>query len=87
MEQRGFAEAFLPPGFGRNARLERIAALIDWSPVIAGSSDVASTSISPPSPTISAAPPGETRRRNTQQPRRTPNRHNRQAPKPTTQTR
>jgi transposase, IS5 family len=33
MEQRGFAESFLPAGFGRNARLERIAALIDWSPV------------------------------------------------------
>ncbi len=33
MEQRGFAEAFLPAGFGRNARLERIAALIDWAPV------------------------------------------------------
>lgn len=33
MEQRGFAEAFLPAGFGRNARLERIAGLIDWAPV------------------------------------------------------
>jgi IS5 family transposase len=33
MDQRGFAEAFLPAGFGRNARLERIAALIDWAPV------------------------------------------------------
>lgn len=33
MEQRGFAEAFLPAGFGRNARLERIAALIDWARV------------------------------------------------------
>lgn len=33
MEQRGFAEAFLPAGFGRNARLERIAALIDWAPI------------------------------------------------------
>jgi len=33
MSQRGFAEAFLPAGFGRNARLERIAALIDWAPV------------------------------------------------------
>lgn len=33
MDQRGFAEAFLPAGFGRNARLERIAALIDWTPV------------------------------------------------------
>ena len=31
--QGGFAEAFLPAGFGRNARLERIAALIDWAPV------------------------------------------------------
>lgn len=33
MEQRGFAESFLPAGFGRNARLERIARLIDWAPV------------------------------------------------------
>lgn len=33
MEQRGFAEAFLPAGFGRNARLERIAVLIDWTPI------------------------------------------------------
>jgi len=33
MEQRGFAEAFLPAGFGRNARLERIAALLDWGPI------------------------------------------------------
>lgn len=33
MDQRGFAEAFLPAGFGRNARLERIAGLIDWAPV------------------------------------------------------
>lgn len=33
MDQRGFAEAFLPAGFGRNARLERIASLIDWAPM------------------------------------------------------
>lgn len=33
MDQRGFAEAFLPAGFGRNARLERIALLIDWTPL------------------------------------------------------
>lgn len=33
MDQGGFAEAFLPAGFGRNARLERIASLIDWLPV------------------------------------------------------
>jgi transposase, IS5 family len=33
MDQRGFAEAFLPAGFGRNARLERIASLIDWAPL------------------------------------------------------
>lgn len=33
MDQRGFAESFLPAGFGRNARLERISGLIDWSPV------------------------------------------------------
>lgn len=30
-EQMGFAEALLAPGFGRNARLEKITALIDWS--------------------------------------------------------
>lgn len=33
MDQRGFAEAFLPAGFGRNARLERIGSLIDWVPI------------------------------------------------------
>ena len=33
MGQVGFAEAFLPAGFGRNARLERIAGLIDWTPL------------------------------------------------------
>jgi hypothetical protein len=33
MDQRGFVEAFLPTGFWRNARLERIAALIDWAPL------------------------------------------------------
>ncbi|MDJ0278190.1 transposase [Sphingomonas sp. 2R-10] len=33
MERHGFAEAFLPAGFGRNGRLERIASLIDWAPV------------------------------------------------------
>ncbi len=33
MDQRGFAEAFLPAGFGRNARLERIAELLDWMPI------------------------------------------------------
>lgn len=33
MDQRGFAEAFLPAGFGRNARLERIAGLLDWVPI------------------------------------------------------
>ncbi len=32
-KQMGFAEALLAPGFGRNARLERIAALIDWVPL------------------------------------------------------
>lgn len=32
-EQRSFADAFLGPGIGRNRRLERIAALIDWSAV------------------------------------------------------
>jgi transposase, IS5 family len=29
-DQIGFAEAFLSPGFGRNARLEQIDGLIDW---------------------------------------------------------
>ena len=31
--QASFIEAFLPSGFGRNARLERISGLIDWRPV------------------------------------------------------
>jgi len=31
--QGGFAEAFLPAGFGRNERLERISELIDWAAV------------------------------------------------------
>ena len=31
MSQQSFVDAFLPAGFGRNARLERIAGLIDWS--------------------------------------------------------
>lgn len=30
MRQAGFIEAFLPAGFGRNERLERISGLIDW---------------------------------------------------------
>ena len=30
-KQMGFAEAFVAPGFGRNARLEKITALIEWS--------------------------------------------------------
>jgi IS5 family transposase len=30
MQQTSFIEAFLPPGFGRNERLERISGLIDW---------------------------------------------------------
>lgn len=30
MSQPSFADALLPAGFGRNARLERIAGLIDW---------------------------------------------------------
>jgi IS5 family transposase len=33
MEQRGFAETFLPLSFGRNARLERIGAVLDWAPI------------------------------------------------------
>ena len=32
-KQLGLVESFLPAGFGRNARLEGIAALIDWVPV------------------------------------------------------
>lgn len=31
MSQQSFLDAFLPAGFGRNERLERIAGLIDWS--------------------------------------------------------
>lgn len=31
--QSSFVDAFLPAGFGRNARLERIAGLLDWSPI------------------------------------------------------
>ncbi|MGU3497149.1 IS5 family transposase [Xanthobacteraceae bacterium A53D] len=33
MSQSSFVDALLPAGFGRNARLERIAGLIDWAPV------------------------------------------------------
>lgn len=33
MTQASLVEAFLPAGFGRNARLERIAALLDWRPL------------------------------------------------------
>jgi transposase, IS5 family len=33
MAQDSFIDALLPAGFGRNARLDRIAALIDWAPV------------------------------------------------------
>lgn len=32
-KQMGFAEAFVAPGFGRNKRLEKITALIDWAPL------------------------------------------------------
>jgi IS5 family transposase len=32
-KQMGFAEAFVAAGFGRNARLEKITALIDWAPL------------------------------------------------------
>lgn len=32
-EQTSFIDAYLPAGFGRNARLERIAGLLDWSRV------------------------------------------------------
>jgi len=35
MRQVSFVDAFLAAGFGRNARLERIDALIDWQPVAA----------------------------------------------------
>src|SRR5579862_2512633 len=31
MTQGSFVEALLPPGFGRNEKLERIAGLIDWT--------------------------------------------------------
>lgn len=33
MDQVSFVDALLPAGFGRNARLERIAGLIDWAPI------------------------------------------------------
>jgi IS5 family transposase len=32
-KQMGFAEAFVAPGFGRNKRLEKITALIEWAPL------------------------------------------------------
>lgn len=31
--QMGFAEALLAPGFGRNKRLEKITALVEWAPL------------------------------------------------------
>lgn len=34
-DQASFLEAFLPAGFGRNARLERISELLDWSRIAA----------------------------------------------------
>jgi IS5 family transposase len=40
MTQASFIEALLPPGFGRNERLERIAGLIDWSRLEALASSV-----------------------------------------------
>jgi transposase, IS5 family len=30
MGQSSFVDALLPPGFGRNEKLERISGLIDW---------------------------------------------------------
>lgn len=33
MRQASLVEAFLPAGFGRNERLDRIAGLIDWAPL------------------------------------------------------
>ena len=33
MDQVSFVDALLPARFGRNARLERIAGLIDWAPI------------------------------------------------------
>jgi IS5 family transposase len=33
MNQASFIDAFLPAGFGRNERLERISGLIDWGPI------------------------------------------------------
>jgi IS5 family transposase len=35
MRQESFIDALLPPGFGRNDRLERIAGLIDWERISA----------------------------------------------------
>ena len=35
MEQVSFLDAFLPAGFGRNERLERINGLLDWQPISA----------------------------------------------------
>jgi transposase, IS5 family len=32
-KQMELAQALLAPGFGRNARLEKIDALIDWAPL------------------------------------------------------
>ena len=47
MSQQSFLDAFLPAGFGRNERLERISGLIDWSRIEA---------------LVSAVRPGETGR-------------------------
>ncbi len=33
MSQASFLDALLPPGFGRNEKLERISGLIDWAPL------------------------------------------------------
>lgn len=33
MSQSSFVDAFLPRGFGRNARLEKITVLLDWQPL------------------------------------------------------
>lgn len=39
-DQASFVDAFLPAGFGRNARLERIASLLDWGRIEALVADV-----------------------------------------------
>ena len=40
VDQTSFVDALLPSGFGRNAKLERISGLIDWSPLARMSASV-----------------------------------------------